>query len=78
MPKTTADALQPYVRDAELAWEAWRSANFTAGPPPTGLAATQPRFTTPRNAAGIAYEGGYLFTAGPPPHWRLNTIYPKL
>jgi hypothetical protein len=78
VPKTTADSLQPFLRDAEAAWENWRTRNYTAGPPATGLAAAPGAFTTPANAAGVAFEGGFQVRPGPPTTWSLNTIYPKL
>jgi hypothetical protein len=78
VPKTAADGLQSYMHDAEAAWEQWRSARFNPGPPPSGPAAQDGRFTTPPNTAGVAFEGGYTFSAGPPPSWDLNTIYPKI
>ena len=78
VPKTTADGLQPYLREAEAAWERWRSAGFNPGPPPSGPATHEVEFKTPPNAAGVAFEGGFQFNPGPPPTWSLTTIYPKL
>jgi len=77
VPKTTADSLQPFLRDAEAAWEQWRSSNFVAGSPPSGLAtSTKGSFTTPHNG-GVAFEGGFVF-ADNPARWTLNTVYPVL
>jgi hypothetical protein len=73
VPKTTADNLQAFLRDAETAWESWRSTS-----PNARSTASKAQFTTPPNAAGVAFEGGFNFNAGPPPSWTLNTIYPKL
>jgi hypothetical protein len=75
-PKTTATNMQAYMRDAEAAWESWRSANSTPG----GAAVTPgySQFTTNPNAAGVRFEGGFDFTPGPPARWELSTIYPKL
>jgi hypothetical protein len=73
VPKTTADNLQAFLSDAEAAWEAWRSTS-----PNATSTAAKAQFTTPPNAAGVAFEGGFNFNSGPPPSWTLNTIYPKL
>jgi hypothetical protein len=78
VPKTTADNMQAYLRDAETAWEQWRSSGFSPGPPPSGPATQPGSFTTSASRAGVAFEGGFVFNAGPPPTWHLNTIYPKL
>ncbi|HUQ06683.1 MAG TPA: hypothetical protein VM261_29470 [Kofleriaceae bacterium] len=74
--KTTASNFQSYVREAEAAWESWRGANSAPG----GLSVQSGHrtFTTTPNAAGVSFEGGFDYHAGPPPRWEISTIYPRL